>query len=380
MKIVIAPDSFKESLTAQQVAQAIQQGFSDVIPEAEFIQLPVADGGEGTTSALITSTQGTFYQTQVQDPLGQTVLATWGVLGDGKTAVIETAAASGLDLIPIDQRNPMITSSYGTGELIRAALDQGATNIIFGLGGSATNDGGAGLLRALGAKLLDSAGHPLAPGGGSLHKLADLDISQLDQRLQHVTFKVACDVDNPLLGPDGASSIFGPQKGASQTQVSRLDQNLEHFAQFLTRASGVDVRDIPGTGAAGGIGAALCALFKTELQSGIEIVLNAVNFDQHLKTADLVITGEGSIDGQSLRGKTPVGVAKRAKAYNCPVIALAGSVSPKQAPLQACGIDAIFSIVPGIVSLQNALEEAELNLQNCARNLATLWALGLRRT
>lgn len=380
MKIVIAPDSFKESLSAQQVAEAIKQGFSHILPQAEYIQLPVADGGEGTTAALISSTHGSFHHTQVQDPLGQTVTATWGILGDGETAVIETAAASGLDLIPMNQRNPMITSSYGTGELIRAALDKGVTRIIFGLGGSATNDGGAGILRALGAKLLDGAGHPLAPGGGSLHKLADLDISQLDPRLKHVQFEVACDVDNPLLGPEGASSTFGPQKGASKEQVPRLDQNLKHFAQFLTRVSGTDVTQVPGTGAAGGIGAALCALFNTQLKSGIEIVLNAVQIDQHLKAADLVITGEGSIDSQSLRGKTPIGVAKRAKYFDCPVIALAGSITREQAPLKACGIDAIFSVVPGIVSLPEALQQAEINLQNCAKNIATIWAFNHTNT
>lgn len=375
MKIVIAPDSFKESLCAQQVAEAIKTGFSHILPHAEYTLLPVADGGEGTTAALISSTSGTLHHSQVQDPLGQTITATWGMLGDGKTAVIETAAASGLDLIPLNQRNPMITSSYGTGELIRAALDKGVNRIIFGLGGSATNDGGAGILRALGAKLLDASGCPLAPGGGSLDKLADLDISQLDPRLQHVQFDVACDVDNPLLGPEGASSIFGPQKGASKEQVSRLDHNLKHFAEFLTRVSGSDISKQPGTGAAGGIGAALCALFNTRLQSGIEIVLNAVNIDQHLEKADLVITGEGSIDSQSLRGKTPIGVAKRAKNHNCPVIALAGSITPQQSPLKACGIDAIFSIVPGIVALPTALAQAETNLQNCARNIATLWAI-----
>lgn len=375
MKIVIAPDSFKESLSAEQVASAIAQGFSSILPDAEYVQLPVADGGEGTTAALVTSTQGTFLQNQVQDPLGQPIIATWGILGDAQTAVIETAAASGLDLIPSGQRNPMVASSYGTGELIRAALDKGVSRIIFGLGGSATNDCGAGILCALGARLLDASGQPCSPGGGSLDKLAMLDISQLDPRLKQVKFEVACDVDNPLLGSEGASSIFGPQKGATPVQVKHLDLNLAHFAKHLNRVSNTDVTRIPGAGAAGGIGATLCALFNAELKSGIEIVLNAVRIDQHLQSADLVITGEGRIDSQSLRGKTPVGVAKRAKRYNCPVIALAGSMTQQQTPLKACGIDAVFSVVPGVVTLPEALQQAELNIQNCANNIATLWSL-----
>tara|TARA_B110000902_G_scaffold262632_1_gene339897 strand:+ start:244 stop:1383 length:1140 start_codon:yes stop_codon:yes gene_type:complete len=375
MKIVIAPDSFKESLSAKQVATAIQQGFSRVFPDAEYVCLPVADGGEGTTDALVSSTQGRFIESQVQDPLGNHITSRWGLLGDSKTAVIETAAASGLDLIHTTQRNPLITSSYGTGQLIKAALDNGVSRIIIGLGGSATNDCGAGILRALGANLLDKAGQPLTPGGGALDELEYLDLSQLDPRLKQVKFEVACDVDNPLLGKEGASAIFGPQKGATPEQVAQLDKNLTHFSKHLTTASGTDVTKIPGAGAAGGIGATLCALFNTELKSGIDIVLDAVDIKQHLASADLVITGEGRIDSQSLRGKTPVGVAKRAKQYDCPVIAVAGSKTQDQTPLNDCGIDAIFSVVPGIVSLEEALQQAEVNLQLCSQNIASVWAM-----
>lgn len=375
MKIVIAPDSFKESLSAKQVATAIQQGFSQIVSDAEYVCLPVADGGEGTTDALISSTQGRLIESLVQDPLGNHITTHWGLLGDGKTAVIETAAASGLDLIHPTQRNPLITSSYGTGQLIKAALDNGVSRIIIGLGGSATNDCGAGILRALGAHLLDEAGRPLAPGGGALNKLEYLDISQLDPRLKQVKFEVACDVDNPLLGKEGASAIFGPQKGATPKQVEQLDKNLTHFSKHLTKASGNDVTKIPGTGAAGGIGAILCALFNTELKSGIEIVLDAVDINQHLASADLVITGEGRIDSQSLRGKTPVGVAKRAKQFDCPVIALAGSKTQDQTPLKDCGIDAIFSVIPGITSLPEALQQAELNLRICSQNIASVWEM-----
>ena len=372
MNILIAPDSFKESLSALKVSQAIASGFKDIFPSVNCILLPVADGGKGTTDALINSTGGKARFTQVQDPLGNPINAQWGILGNGKTAVIETAAASGLDLVPNELRNPLLTSSYGTGQLIMAALEEGGEKIIIGLGGSATNDGGCGILRALGAVFTDQHGQPLPPGGGSLANLADLDISNLDPRLYSVTFEVACDVDNPFLGPEGASAVFGPQKGANPQQVAELEQCLTNYSDILSRVCGVDIRSIPGSGAAGGIGAALSALFKTELKSGIEIVLDAVEINKHLPTSQLVITGEGKIDDQSLRGKTPIGVAKRAKTFGCPVIALAGSVSQEQEAIINSGIDAVFSVVSGVTSLEAALKEAEVNIQNCARNIATL--------
>lgn len=376
MKIIIAPDSFKESLSAADVATAIKKGFCQVLPDAEYYCIPVADGGEGTTDALVLSTQGQFIHSDAEDPLGNPIRARWGLLGGGHTAIIETAAASGLDLVPMAYRNPMLASSYGTGQLIAAALEHPIDHIIIGLGGSATNDGGAGMLAALGARLLDKEGQPLPAGAAALSELATLDISTLHPRLSEVTFSVACDVDNPLLGPEGASAIFGPQKGATQAQIVQLDHNLAHFAQFLSQHYGLEVATIPGAGAAGGIGAALLALFNTQMRSGIDIVLDAVSFDQQLQGADLVITGEGRIDHQSLRGKTPVGVAKRAQRLGIPVIALAGSKTQDEVALNNCGIQVIFSVVPGVTSLTDALRYASTNLTVSAKNIATLLKLG----
>ena len=324
MKIIIAPDSFKESLSAEGVANAIGRGFAEVFPAAELVLLPVADGGEGTTDALVAATSGQRISQKATGPLGQQVDAFWGILGDGETqaksevngqiAVIEMAAASGLDLITPEQRDPLKATTRGTGELILAALDHGAEHIIVGLGGSATNDAGAGMLQALGVKLLDETGVDIPAGGGSLAQLHSIDLSQMDSRLQHVRFEVACDVDNPLVGPNGASAIFGPQKGATPDLVERLDKNLEHFAKLTLAATGKDIVNAPGAGAAGGLGGAFLGYLNANLKSGIDIVLDAVAFESHLEGASLVISGEGRIDSQSIRGKTPVGVSKRAKA------------------------------------------------------------------
>lgn len=380
MKILIAPDSFKESLSAQQAAEAISRGIRDILPDAELILLPVADGGEGTTEALVAATAGHLYTETVTGPLGDPVQATWGMLGDGRTAVVETAAASGLNLTPLSRRNPWLATSRGTGELILAALEHGVERLIIGLGGSATNDAGAGLLQALGASLLDRHGQPIGPGGSGLEHLAKLDLSTLDSRLAGVQFDVACDVDNPLLGEHGASAVFGPQKGATPAMVEQLDIHLAHFAELLQEATGRDVADCPGAGAAGGLGAALLGAFSARLQSGIDIVLDAVDIDRHLQNADLVITGEGQIDGQSSRGKTPVGVSRRAQKHKVPVIALAGSLGKGADCVHACGIDALFSIVPGIVTLETALEAADHNLASTARNVASIWKLAGKRS
>ncbi len=378
MKILIAPDSFKESLSAEKVAAAIAAGFQSVFPAAEIIQLPVADGGEGTTAALVAATNGTLHKKTVSNPLGHPLEASWGELGNGSSAVIETAAASGLDLLPASARNPMLATTRGTGELILAALDQGMRHIIVGLGGSATNDGGAGLLQALGVGLLDKHGEEIPPGGAGLAALHSIDLSQMDARLAHVQFAVACDVDNPLVGEYGASAVFGPQKGADAAMVQQLDANLQHFADLILATTGKDVASIPGAGAAGGLGAAFLAFLPARLQSGIDIVLDAVAFDRHLRGADLVITGEGRIDSQTIRGKTPIGVSKRAKAQGIPVIALAGSVAADAGIVHEHGITALFSVVPGVVTLDAALEQAAGNLYRTARNVATVWQLNPR--
>lgn len=379
MKIVIAPDSFKESLPAEHVASAIGDGFQTVFPDAELVLLPVADGGEGTCNALVAATAGQCVRQMVTGPLGTPVEASWGLLGKlgrdeqgaDNVAVIEMAAASGLDLISAEQRNPLITTTYGTGELILAALDQGVKHIIVGLGGSATNDAGVGMLQALGARFQDEQGRDIPVGGGALSELYAIDLSGLDTRLVNVRFDVACDVDNPLTGLQGASAIFGPQKGATPEMIHQLDDGLTHFAELTLRATGNDIQMIPGAGAAGGLGAAFLGYLNAHLKSGIDIVLDTVNFDQHLAGASLVVTGEGRIDSQSIRGKTPVGVAKRAKAAgDIPVIALAGSVSDDVEVVYQYGIDAVFSVVQGPGTLEEALLGAEKNLYQTALNVA----------
>lgn len=313
MKIVIAPDSWKESLSASGVAQAIEKGFREIFPDALYVSVPVADGGEGTVDALIAATQGTEQHARVTGPLGEQVNARWGMSGDGRTAFIEMAAASGLALVPATQRNPLVTTSRGTGELILSALDKGARHIIIGIGGSATNDGGAGMMQALGATLRDANGTEMGYGGGSLMTLNSVDLSGLDARLKDCTIHVACDVTNPLVGERGASRIFGPQKGATEEMILTLDANLSHYADVIKKSLRIDVKQVPGAGAAGGMGAALMAFLGAELKSGIEIVTQALNLEEHIHDCTLVLTGEGRIDSQSIQGKVPVGIARIAK-------------------------------------------------------------------
>jgi len=376
MNILIAPDSFKESLSASAVAQAIRSGFAEIFPDANYVCLPMADGGEGTTASLVAATKGELYTSEVMGPLGEKVTASWGILGNQHSAIIETAEAGGLHLVPKCRRNPLLTTSFGTGELIKAALDHGVKHIILGLGGSATNDAGAGLLQALGAKLLDRDKQPLSVGGGGLSELHSIDISELDPRLAGVKFAAACDVNNPLTGPAGASYTYAVQKGATPEMVAQLDKNLAHFAEIIFQTNGCSVSQVSGAGAAGGIGAVLLAFFNAELKPGIEIVLDAVDINRYLATTDLLITGEGRIDSQSIYGKTPVGVARRAKDFDCQVLAIAGCVSDDADVVYEEGIDAMFSIVRGVVSLESALADAEVNLQHCARNIAKVWLLG----
>ncbi|MDD7909791.1 glycerate kinase [Pseudovibrio exalbescens] len=375
MKIVIAPDSFKESLTAMEVAEAIEEGFREIFPDVDYLKLPVADGGEGTVQSMVDASNGRIVEKTVTGPLGTPVKAFFGLMGNGKTAVVEMAAASGLHLVPQDQRDPLVTSTFGTGELVKTALDEGVEHIIVGIGGSATNDGGLGMAQALGVRMLDDDGVELPAGGGALRSLARIDISGVDPRLAGVRLEVACDVTNPLCGPNGASHVFGPQKGASPQVAQELDGYLAHYAAVMKDQLGQDVKDVPGAGAAGGLGAAFMGLFNAVLRPGIDIVMDAVRLAEAVKDADLVITGEGRIDSQTINGKTPMGVARIAKAANKPVIGIAGCLTTDSHVVHDHGIDAIFSVVPRSVSLQEALTEAKFNVTQTARNVAAVMAL-----
>ena len=379
MKIVIAPDSYKESLSALEVAQAVEAGFRQVFPDADYVLVPVADGGEGTVDAMVAATGGRKETVTVSGPLGEPVEAFYGLTGDGDTAVIEMAAASGLALVPPDRRNPLLTNSRGTGELIRAALDAGARRFILGIGGSATNDGGAGMVQALGVRLLDLEGRELDGSGGDLARLERIDVSALDPRLAECRIEVACDVDNPLTGARGASAVFGPQKGATPEMVQALDANLARLARIVGRDLGVAVDTVPGAGAAGGMGAAMLAFFGATLKPGIEIVTAAVDLDTHVRDADLVITGEGRIDFQTVHGKTPIGVARVAKRHGKPVIGIAGSLGAEVGVVHAHGIDAVFSVLGKPCTLDEALRDAAANVELTARNVAAVLRIGLVR-
>lgn len=376
MKIVIAPDSYKESLSALEVATAIEQGFREIWPDANYVKIPVADGGEGTVEAMVEATAGRIVHVKVTGPLGKPVDAFYGLSGDERSAFIEMAAASGLELVPSGLRDPLKTTSWGTGELIRHALDAGVEHIIIGIGGSATNDGGAGMMQALGARLLDSQQNEIAPGGAALETLAQIEIGQLDTRLAACRIEVACDVTNPLTGNEGASAVFGPQKGATPEMIVRLDKALVHYAQLIARDLNVDVSGLAGGGAAGGMGAALYAFCGAELRRGIEIVTDALQLDACVVDADLVITGEGRIDSQTVHGKVPVGVASVAKRYNKPVIGIAGSLTADVGVVHQHGIDAVFSVIYNICTLDDALKNAAENVRMTARNVAATIRLG----
>ena len=374
MKLVIAPDSFKESLSARAVAEAIAAGWARVYPDAELLLCPMADGGEGTVDALLSATGGKLQQTRVSGPLGDPVEAHWGLLPDAQ-AIIEMAEASGLHRVEPARRDVLAASSHGTGELIRAALDAGVRRIVLGLGGSATNDGGAGLLAALGVRFLDREGQELPLGGAALARLSQIDLTGLDTRLAQVEVMVAADVDNPLCGPRGASAVFGPQKGASPEQVAQLDEALGHYADVMAATLGEDLRDFPGVGAAGGLGFAARAVLRAGFRPGVELVAELSGLVEAMQGADLVITGEGRLDGQSLHGKTPVGVARLARTAGVPVIALAGSLGEGYQRLYAEGIGAAFSLAPGPLSLEQAMAEAGPELSARAADLARLWRI-----
>ena len=373
MKIIIAPDSFKESMTSKEAADSIEIGFKAVFPDAEYIKIPAADGGEGTVQALTDATGGSIIKKTVTGPLGTPVNAAYGLLGDGRTAVIEMAEASGLHLVPRHLRDPLNTTTRGTGELIADAASRGAGEIIIGLGGSATNDGGTGMASALGVRFLNEEGQEIPDGGGALDTLASIDINGLSPDLKHIRIRAACDVENPLTGKNGASYVFGPQKGASEKTKVVLDRNLRHFADILRRQHDIEADTVKGAGAAGGLGAGLIAFLQAELQSGIDVVLDTLSFSDQIRGADLVITGEGQIDGQTIFGKTPAGIAARASAQEIPVIALAGSLGKNFEHVYSAGITAVFSIVPGAVSLEDALASGRFNLESTARNAAALY-------
>lgn len=397
MKIVIAPDSFKESLSAMEVANEIERGFKSVMPDAEFIKVPVADGGEGTVQSMVDATQGEIIELEVTGPLGNRVKAHYGILGNGilgsgttgsgisdistsnrkRTAIIEMASASGLHHVGAQHRDPEITTSYGTGELICDALNRGIQRILIGLGGSATNDGGAGMAQALGIHLLDSNNKVLSVGGAALSKLHSIDLTDRHPLIEQCEFEVACDVNNPLCGDKGATTVFGPQKGATPEMVVTLDNALSQYADVIAQSGITDRRHIPGAGAAGGMGLGVMAFLNASLKPGIDIVMQTVNLDKKIDGADLVITGEGRLDSQTLHGKTPMGVTRVANAQNIPVIAIAGCVSDDANVLLEHGIKAIFSITPRAMPLEDVLANAKHNLYTCSRNIAALYAMNL---
>ena len=373
MKIIIAPDSFKGSLSAFEVAKSIQRGIIKIDETIETVVVPMADGGEGTVQSLIDASGGEIIELTLHDPLFREIKSFYGIMGDGVTAVIEMAAASGLPLLTTDERNPLKTTTYGTGELIKDALNRGCQKFIIGLGGSATNDGGCGMAQALGVKFFDKNGGEVGLGGGELSKIDKIDISGIDTRIKNAEFLAACDVDNPLCGDKGASAVYGPQKGASADDVILLDKGLEHFAQLVKQQLNLDIKDVAGAGAAGGLGAGALIFLQAQLQRGIEIVTQTTNLAGKMAGADLVITGEGKIDSQTAFGKTPFGVAQLAKKRNIPVVAIAGSLGDGYQTLYDKGFDEIYSIMDKSMSLQEAMDNTKELLESATENIMRLW-------
>lgn len=358
MKVVIAPQAFKGSISALDAAKAMAAGVKRVAPDAETVLVPVADGGDGTLQTLVETSGGQIHSVRVTGPLGEHVEAHWGAMGDGRTAVIEMARTSGLVLVPAPRRNPFMSTTHGLGEAIVAALDAGFHRFIVGIGGSATNDGGAGMAQALGVRLLDAQGRDLPFGGAALARLERIDMAGLDPRAKQAEFLVACDVSNPLTGPEGASAVYGPQKGATPEMVRQLDAALHHFAQVVKRDLGADIEQMRGAGAAGGLGGGLVAFLKATLRPGVDIVLETVGLEKHLAGADLVITGEGRLDFQTVYSKAPIGVAALAKKRGIPVIAIAGSLGERFHLVHDHGIDAAAAITTAPMSLEEASEKA----------------------
>lgn len=367
---VLAPDSFKESMSAKRACEAMERGIRKVLPDAEILHVPMADGGEGTVDALVDGSKGTRVEVVVSGPLPTEKVTTYyGLLADQKTAVMEMAKANGIELLAERKRNPLLTSTYGTGEMIKSALEHGVEKIIIGIGGSVTNDGGAGMAQALGVRLLDEAGRELSVGGGALAKLATVDITNVDPRLKNTEIIIASDVTNPLTGPTGASVVFGPQKGATPEMVNELDSNLVHYAEVIKRDLTIDVKNQPGAGAAGGLGAGLLVFTGASLRSGVELVTELTHLEDKISQADYVFTGEGGMDFQTKFGKAPYGVAKAAKKYHKPVFACAGYIGEQVEVLYDEGITAIFGILGKSGSLDDALQAGEANLERTVENI-----------
>ncbi len=372
MNIIIAPDSFKESLSALEVSNAVEAGFKEVLPDAVYKKIPMADGGEGTVQSIVDATDGKIKELKVKDPLGNTIDAFYGLSGDGRLAIIEMAASSGLDKVPERLRNPLKTTTWGFGELISDALDEGVEELLLGIGGSATNDGGAGMIMSLGGRLLDVDGHLIKPTGEGLEQLDTIDLTQLHEKVKDVTVRVACDVNNPLTGVNGASYIYGFQKGGTTEQVEYLDQNLTHFAEVIKDAFDMDVQYIPGAGAAGGLGAGLLAFLNASLEPGGKLVVDLLDLPKAIENADLVITGEGGINHQTVFGKTPVAVSQVAKEKEVPVIAICGVVLDGHEAIFDEGINAVFSVISKLSTTKEALLDGYSNVKTTARNIAAV--------
>jgi len=374
MKIVIAPDSFKGTNSSLMAAALIEAGIKKVFPQAEVLKLPVADGGEGTVEAVITASGGQWEETAVNDPLGRGIMARWG--STSNLAVIEMAEASGLTLLKEEERNPLKTSTYGTGQLIEEALNRGYRKILIGLGGSATNDGGCGMARALGVRFLDKEGQELSDGGGDLHRLTRIDLQNLDPRIIETEITIASDVTNPLLGERGATATYSTQKGADQAMQRLLEEGLENLAEILEKQQQQSFRNEAGAGAAGGLGFGLLAFCGASISSGIDTILDAIHFEDLIKNATIVVTGEGRIDGQSLYGKVPVGIARRCKAQRIPVLAIVGDLLGNMDAIYAEGIDSVMSTVPRAMPLKEAMERSSELLEDAAERAFRMIRIG----
>ena len=372
MRILISPDSFKGSLTSQEVAEAIERGIKKVSEGIETIKIPIADGGDGTLDCIMPVIDGEVIYTEVVGPLGEEISAPFGVMDNGNTAFIEMAKASGLALVPREKRNPMVTTTYGTGQLIKKALDMGCKRIIIGLGGSATNDGGVGIAQALGVRFLDKNNYEIGFGGGSLDKIKKIDISTLDSRLKSVTIEAACDVINPLCGLNGASYIYGPQKGADLNMIKVLDENLKHLAKVILEQLKYDIKDVPGAGAAGGMGAGILTFLGGTIRKGIDIMIDITGLEEKLQGVDLIFSGEGRIDKQILNGKTIFGVSKLAKKYGIPLVAIVGNIHEDAYELYDNVVDGIESIIDRPMDEIEAFSKASTLIEKAAERALRL--------